>query len=92
MAGTARASTTPTRQIRQAATWTPAVNVPSANSVSSMSALASEFILLFYIRHEYDRHRNENRNPVKGLGLDKVPMQRIALDVSPAGDHTDNAV
>ncbi len=28
-------------------TWTPAVNVPSANTVSNTSALASEFIICF---------------------------------------------
>ena len=45
IAGTPTPSMTPTRQMRHAVIWMPAVKVPSANTVSAASALASAFII-----------------------------------------------
>src|ERR1700730_5892917 len=45
IAGTVAASTAPTRQMRQAPICTPARNVPRANNVNIIRALASELII-----------------------------------------------
>jgi hypothetical protein len=68
-----------TRQIRQAATWTPAVNVPSANNVSNTSALASELICCFTSATN-TRYIATRTGPVSGSEqLARVPFSSSSM-------------
>ena len=91
MAGTPTPSTIPTRQIRHAPIWTPAVKVPSASTVSAASALPSAFSIR--LTSATNMRCIANRTAPKCSACVQIRRKRCSrfFGVSPACDDTDNS-
>jgi hypothetical protein len=65
MAGTPIPNTIPTRQIRQAVIWMPAVKVPSASNVNRRKRSRIGIDHAADIGYEYEVHRRKRRAPMQ---------------------------
>jgi len=84
-AGTAPPSTKPTRQMRQDTTWTPAVKVPSANSVRTAIALVSAFIMRFTLANDMRLIASGTRRPRQSLRPCQPKPHPLVLSSIPLG-------